>query len=354
MRVGLFNTAFVGDLALMSRLVDALALAGCELTLFSNGAGCKLYQYDRRIKKTVQIKKERGAKKVASIFKIAEQIKDEQVDVLILAHRSLTSGLIGLACRSMRVVVFSDSTLAGLFAEKRTTVRTSHESERYLALAEEIADTKSIADSKMSLFGDANLSHFSAAFPEFFKTPEQSFFVCAPGSVWRTKRYPPRLLGRLLIRLLKARPTSRCVLSGGPTDHQTMTEVLDEISQVENSAEILERVIDARDCLPLPELIELIRRAEFVLTPDSAPLHIASATGTRAFAFFGPTPFNTGFGPLGNQSEILSYESMLGRPLACQPCSKHGQKTCPLGHHSCLADLPPDVVAQRMLEFLSR
>lgn len=354
MKVGLFNTAFVGDLALMSRLVDALALAGFELTLFSNGAGCKLYQFDSRLKKTVQIKKERGAKKILSIFRIADQIKHEEVDVLILAHRSLTSGLIGLACRSVKVVVFSDSTLAALFTEKRATLRASHESERYLALAEGIADTKSIGDSKLSLFGDAALTQFSAAFPGFFSTTQQSFFVCAPGSVWQTKRYPPRLLGRLLILILKARPNLRCVLSGGPTDHQTMTEVLDEISQFENSAEILERVIDARHCLPLPELIELIRRAEFVLTPDSAPLHIASATGTRAFAFFGPTPFNTGFGPLGNQSELLSYESMLGRPLACQPCSKHGQKTCPLEHHSCLADLPPDVVAQRMLEFLSR
>ncbi len=352
MKIGLFNTAFVGDLALMSRLVDALARAGHDLVLFSNGAGCQLYKMDSRIQKTVVVKKSKGAAKISSVFQIAAQIRSEQLDVLILAHRSLTSAAIALLSGQARVVTFPETALARFFFNKSPDAGVTHESSRYLLLANGFSSEEDRGKSGMSLFGDVSLSSFSSKFPDFMMESRGKYFVCAPGSVWNTKKYPPELLAELLGRLLSSKPELRCVLSGGPADFQTMTQVIDGLKNREEFKDARSRLIDARDCLPLSELIELIRGAQFVLTPDSAPLHIASATGTRAFAFFGPTPSDTGFGPLSEKSEILSYPLLLGRPLTCQPCSKHGQNICPLGHHSCLADLPPQLVAERMLNSL--
>ena len=70
MKIGLFNTAFVGDVALMGRLVDALSLAGHEIVLFSNSAGCSLFQFDSRIKKTVVVKKQGGIRVVVLQFSV--------------------------------------------------------------------------------------------------------------------------------------------------------------------------------------------------------------------------------------------------------------------------------------------
>lgn len=352
MRIGLFNTAFVGDLALMSRLVDALALAGHELVLFSNPAGCQLYKMDSRIRKTVPVKKQRGFGKVTSVLQISRQIGDEKLDALILAHRSLTSALIALLSRRMKVVTFRETALSALFFETPPVVHAVHESERYLALAHDFANDDTRASSRMSLCGDPSLTSFLSRFPEFFKESAGNYFVCAPGSVWNTKKYPPKSLAELLGRILQSRPELKCVLSGGPADFETMSQVVACFNEYEEFSPHRNRLLDARDCLPLTELIEIIRTARFVLTPDSAPLHIASATRTRVFVFFGPTPSDTGFGPLAENSQILNHQLLLGRSLDCQPCSKHGQDICPLGHHSCLADLPPHLVADRMLSSL--
>lgn len=350
MRIGLFNTAFVGDLVLMSRLIDALTHAGHEVVLFSNPAGCALYSFDSRVKKCVVVRKQRGINKIFAVGKIARQIRAEQLEVLILAHRSLTSRLIALASRQKRVLTFDDGAMAKVLFETLKISSAMHESERYLSLAGGLVAPETLDASRMVLMGDSSFKKFLNSFPRFFDTPNHPYFVCAPGSAWQTKKYPPQLLARVIGRILLERHHLRCVLSGGPADSQDISEVLNEIQQHPNFSTVRDRIIDARDCLPLPELVELSRGAQFVLTPDSAPLHIASATNTKTFAFFGPTPSNTGFGPLAMGSKILDYQTLRGAVLPCQPCSKHGTRVCPLSHHSCLADLSPDAVAVLVLE----
>ena len=49
--------------------------------------------------------------------------------------------------------------------------------------------------------------------------------------------------------------------------------------------------IDLRGELKLSELPAIIQKAEFIVTNDSAPLHIASALCTPTVALFGPTSF---------------------------------------------------------------
>ncbi len=350
MRVGVFNTAFVGDLALMGKLVDALYSAGHEIVLFSNTPGCSLYEFDSRIKKRVVIKKEKGIRKARSTFTIARQIRRESLDALLLAHKSFTTGLVALISGVPKVFSFADASITHAWNTRVNASGDLHESERYAALASAIVSPENLAKAEFKLFGDARLAKFLDQFPDFFDSPEQRFFLCAPGSVWYTKRYPARLQAHLLVRLLSRRSQLRCVLSGGPSDAAAMDEVLAELRLNAPSLLSSGRILDARSCLPLAELIELTRRADFVLTPDSAPLHIAGATGTKIFAFFGPTSSRTGFGPALPDALVIDHALIRGEPLPCQPCSKHGHRKCPLTHHRCLADLPPDDVADRMLD----
>ena len=337
---------------LLGRLIDALHRDGHEVVLFSNPAGCALYKFDPRISKTVAVQKGKGLRKFAMLRTIAGQIRAEKTDVFVLAHKSFTSGLLALLSGQRKIITFSDSSFVAMHSDRRSVEHCRHESERYLELAKGLVSERSMAESELRIEGDASLTQFMRSFPDFFDAKNGEFFVCAPGSVWETKKYPPELLAPAIARILDQRPGLRCVISGGPSDALAIDKVFAELGKSGLFSKIETRVIDARGCLPLPELIELIRRASFVLTPDSAPLHIGSATKTRTLAFFGPTPHDTGLGPLAPASEILDYRSVVGRTLDCQPCSKHGHRACPLGHHSCLADLPPDVVSSRVLESL--
>jgi heptosyltransferase-2 len=78
-----------------------------------------------------------------------------------------------------------------------------------------------------------------------------------------------------------------------------------------------------------------------LITNDSAPLHLATAVGTPLVALFGPTVPEQGFGPRGARDLALGHAG-----LACRPCSAHGPKVCPLGHHRCMRELAVETVAE--------
>lgn len=350
MKVGILNTAFVGDVALMGQLVDALNFAGHEIIVFSNAAGCSLFEFDSRVSRTIKVRKEKGFRKFRSALSIAAQIGACELDVLLVAHRSFTSAAIAAMSGVDRKVGFTGATFFHRFFNTVEWLKEEHESRRYLELCRGIVDAESFQTARMRLYGDARLPQFRSRFPS---ASEESFFICSPGSVWPTKRYPPKHLARLVSLLLLAREKLFCVLSGGPQDADAIEELIVRLREINPQLFLSKRVLDARRCLPLPELTELTRRAAFVLTPDSAPVHIASGVGTPTFAIFGPTSSQTGFGPLAPSSHVLDLTLTTGSRLACQPCSRHGHATCPMLHHRCLADLSPDLVAKFMLTCLS-
>jgi lipopolysaccharide heptosyltransferase II len=65
----------------------------------------------------------------------------------------------------------------------------------------------------------------------------------------------------------------------------------------------------------LNQLVSLIKRLNILVTPDSAPMHIASATGTKLIALFGPTDPKRHSPPRGKIDTLV-------RQLDCQPCYK--------------------------------
>lgn len=353
MKVGVFNTAFVGDVALMGQLVDALARAGHEVYLISNPAGCALYQFDPRVYQTVRVSKDKGIGKAAAVFKIARLIHNLRLDVLLVAHGSFTTGLCASLSGVKKIFSFSGSAISHFSFEKVSCSGSVHESRRYLELCRHIVDHESFESAQLLLNGDSSFQNLSRVFPQLLSHEAHEFFICSPGSVWFTKRYPPKLLARLVERLLTARPNLHCVVSGGPQDRSVIEQLLQCVQKSCPHFLTSNRILDAQKCLPLGELIELTKRASFVLTPDSAPLHIASAAGTRTFALFGPTSANTGFGPLAPHSHVVDFSLVMGSKLDCQPCSKHGHQVCPKRHHRCLADLPPDAIAEVLLDSLS-
>ncbi len=79
--------------------------------------------------------------------------------------------------------------------------------------------------------------------------------------------------------------------------------------------------------LSLPEFAELVRRAEWILTGDSFPMHVAGAVKTPVVALFGPTDEKK-TGPLGPYDQVI-------RVAGCARCD---QPSC---RRQCLARLDP-------------
>jgi heptosyltransferase-2 len=114
-------------------------------------------------------------------------------------------------------------------------------------------------------------------------------------------------------------PLARGVLAGAASPHKA------------------ERVADLSGALPLPDLAAHIGGLGCYLTGDSGPMHLAWVQGVPVTAIFGPTVRQLGFFPRGERSTVLEVD------LPCRPCSLHGPRACPQGHHRCMRDVTPEM-----------
>lgn len=161
--------------------------------------------------------------------------------------------------------------------------------------------------------------------------PEGNWVAVAPGAAWETKRWPAARLAEVAAAL-KAEG-HRIALVGGPMDG----ELLDVIRagcqpEVDLSAE------------SLPVLAAALARVKLLIGNDSGLVHVAGAMGRPALALFGPTSVRR-WGP-------RAPGAALSLGLNCSPCSNHGGRVCPLGHHDCLQKMEVVTVLLRARELL--
>ncbi len=156
----------------------------------------------------------------------------------------------------------------------------------------------------------------------------------APGARWALKRWSPARFAAVGDALAAA--GARLVLAGGPGDLRELEGV---------RAALQTTPIGDTAGLDVAGLAAVLARCSVLVTGDSAPSHLAQAVGTPVVAVFGPTSAKR-WGPLPGAGAAVQL------PLACAPCSNHGKRGCPLGHHACLAELQADPVAQIAVETL--
>jgi lipopolysaccharide heptosyltransferase I len=116
------------------------------------------------------------------------------------------------------------------------------------------------------------------------------FYVLNPGGGWRSKCWPAERYGELH-RKLSEQHGWRAIVSFGPGEENLAQDV------------VCTAGIPAAVAIPLDlgPLMALMRRARFVVSADTGPLHVAAALGTPSVGLFGPTdPARNG--PYGDAS----------------------------------------------------
>ena len=127
-----------------------------------------------------------------------------------------------------------------------------------------------------------------------------------PGARWDNKRWPAEHFAELVRQLAGRDANFRFALFGGAGDWQ-LTEIIRRA--------VPDRCVNFAGHTTLPELIELLRRCELLVTNDTGPMHLAAALRRPVVSLFGPTrPDQTG--PYGQTRFALRH------PLACAPCLK--------------------------------
>jgi ADP-heptose:LPS heptosyltransferase len=86
------------------------------------------------------------------------------------------------------------------------------------------------------------------------------------------------------------------------------------------------------------QTLELLARARVVVGGDTGLLHLGAATGARVVALFGPTHPADGFFPYPD-GVVVQLD------LPCRPCTRHRAPSCAVGHHGCMGQDVPTVLA---------
>jgi heptosyltransferase-2 len=152
------------------------------------------------------------------------------------------------------------------------------------------------------------------------------FAALCLGSEWATKVWPPERFAALADEL-QARGLSPVLL--GAAGERSLAEA------VQRSART--RCLDTTGN-SIGEAIAILARARLCVGGDSGLVHAARALGVPTVAVFGPT--------WPGLHAFAARQRAVSLGLECSPCSDHGQRRCPLGHHRCLRDLDAQRVAR--------
>ena len=326
MKIGVWNTAFLGDAVLTLPLLHTLAegYPGAELHFYVRGGLEGLFAAQPELAGVHGFSKRGPQKGFAGAYAMGHAVAREHFDLWISAHTSLRSGLVARWSSVSRRIGYNRPWFNAFFYT-HTVDRAfgrMDEIERLLRLAEPLG-LAPVATPNLVLPAEA---HAKAA--AFFDTlGDGPILGVHPGSTWPTKQWPEEHFAEVARRA--AADGATVLVFGGPGEE-------DVAGRVTAGADAPERVIDISGRLSLPELAAYLDRLDCYLTNDSGPMHLAWVQGTPVTALFGPTVRDLGFFPRGEGSSVLE------RDEACRPCSLHGPNRCPEGHHRCMRELTPD------------
>lgn len=232
---------------------------------------------------------------ISELRSLFKSLKKEKFDIVADLQGLLRSGVLTAATGASVRVGFKEAREGSsiFYTHRVEGGKDIHAVDRYLKIAKFLGCD--IADVRFPL----PLSFDSSRLERYL--PDREYAVLVPGARWKTKKWPPERFGELASRL-----PMKFLVVGGKSDTDISNRVVN--SSKGNAISIAGKT-------NIKELIEIMRKAKFVVSNDSGPMHIAAALGVPVFAIFGPTnPLRTG--PYGKGHIIIR------KGVECSPCYK--------------------------------
>ncbi|NIM01333.1 MAG: lipopolysaccharide heptosyltransferase II [Acidobacteria bacterium] len=325
------QTGFLGDLVLTLPLLAALHERRPErhvTVAVREGLG-DLIRDQPGVADTIVIRKRQTWREqvVTDVVRF-RRLRATGFRTVLLAHRSFRTGLHAFCTRAPRRIGFAAAPSSWACTRTVAYDTRRHVSERFLALLDE--DMSAVRAPSYAVAGAAREAA-ERLLAEHGVPDGDPFVTIAPGSVWATKRWTEAGFSELA-RWAVARGF-RVVLVGTAEEHARCDRVRSATG---------EGAINLSGRTGPAALAAILERARAHLGNDSGPGHLAAAVGTPVVAIFGPTDPGAGFHPLGNRVLVAD----IGSGLDCRPCSVHGSRRCPVGHHRCMNDLEARTVIE--------
>lgn len=340
-RILLVQTSFLGDVVLTTALDRRLrdAFPAAEIAWMVRPDAASIVEPLLGKEHVLVYDKRGGDRGFSGIGRVAGRLREREFDAAIAVQRSLRTALVLRRAGIPNVVGFAGSPGSWLY-DRRVPAAGAHARDRLVALASGLGVAPAPPPMPRLVVDPEAAAAVRTRLAEAGFGAGSDFLVLAPGSAWETKRWPPERFGEAASRLLGS-IAEAAVVVGGAGD-ASLAAGLREAAGVSGT-----KILDWTGQTSIPELIALVAEARLLVGNDSAPGHIAAATGTPVVSLFGPTVPAQGFAPLGEAAVVVER-----RDLGCRPCSRHGGRRCPIGTHECLQELPAEAVEAAARELL--
>jgi heptosyltransferase-1 len=234
----------------------------------------RLLEGNPTIDNVISLDRKSGRKILAAVGRMRAAKYSCAIDFQALYKSALLTFASGAPRRIGFQSSYAREGMAALFYTDRLNPRGAHKVEHNLTLVERTG--AKISTPRFPLAIHPQDEEITAA--ELKRNNLQEFFVLNPGGGWRSKCWPAARYGEVHRKLVE-RYGWRGVISFGPGEESLAQKV---ISAAGDQAPV---------AIPLGigPLMALIRRARFVVSADTGPLHLASALGAPVIGLFGPT-----------------------------------------------------------------
>lgn len=247
-------------------------------------------------------------KGIAGVWKYGKKLAGQKkYDVFFCLPDSFSSALMGYAVKARIRIGYKKELRSLLLTHSFKKAEGLHRVETYFALIDYFFKQK-----KVSGPGKIEL-------PKINTDNHSSYIVINVNSEAISRRLPVKKSVEL-IELLQKKYHQPFKLVGGPNDLPYVQEIYERLDK-KNNVEILAGKTNLR------QLIEVIQQASLVVSTDSGPAHIASASDVPLVVIFGAGD-EQHTGPYHNPKAIVVRHGQ----LSCEPCVKNTCKwqTLPL------------------------
>lgn len=306
----IIDPAFLGDVVFDGPLVSALKRREpqAEIALVVRPAAKAIAQRIAGVGRVHVFDKRGRDRGVGGLRRVAAELSASSYQTALIPHPSPRSSLLAALARIPNRVGFASTSLARLFLTRAVQpTRETYVGSRLDLIGEDSKDADLLSGTMPRTDPPGGSAHKRIGL--------------ALGSEWATKRWPAEQAVALLEGLNVER--SRLVLLGSDAERSLFAPLVAAAA----ADQIEDRIGGSVD-----DLIRAIESCDLVIGPDTGPTHIARAIGIPVIALFGPTP--EARHRFADTDKVLSVAD-----LECRPCSDHGPRVCPLGHHRCMREL---------------
>lgn len=336
MKILIIHTAFIGDIVLSTPLIKRIKelYPSSKITYVTTPVGASILRNNPNLSEIIEYDKRGIHSGIRGILALGKRLRYENFNLVLTPHRYLRSSVLSWLTRSIKRVGYENSSGSFLFTDKIEYDKSKHEVEKLLSFMGHIPPEPR-KNYKIEIFTTQKEKDKIDKIWQKYNLDNKKIVIIAPGSRWFTKRWPLEYFNVIINRLIL--DDYKIILIGGEEEKKFHIEKLSN-------------TIDLRGKTNLLELAEVIKRADIILTNDSAPIHIASAfENVHILAIFGPTVKEFGFFPWGLNSEVLEDNQ-----LKCRPCKIHGGNRCHKGNFECMLDITPNIVYNRISKYFKR